>query len=347
MNVQVCSLVHEAACRVSQIEFNGRERTLMLVGSHAHGFANERSDLDLLAILDDTDPALVVERRYKGGVIDGICYEVGRLSVSEANALVGLFNREDYRKVSRIERGLMEKLYSALPATGQAFYTQIMGAVDGPAFHRRMSSYHRVLSGKLFDDVCGALSSNRRDMAAHVMRDLLLSELEAALCALGDTYGKPKWLFDRMERCVKFPAELRAEVVRLLLFRDHAFVAGSDAWLAAANVLHRRIQRLLLAPPASSNSPVAANLGDGRHVESTNLAWFLFPSEGRWFLTTPWRQAVIDTAAVQVLLSIDGATSFAKLASSTGLLPDHLQRVVRALEIGGLVDTMAQLQVSA
>jgi predicted nucleotidyltransferase len=347
MNIQVRSLVYEAACRISQIEFKGRERTLMLVGSHAHGFANERSDLDLLAILDDADPALAVDQRYKGGVIDGICYEVGRLSVSEANALVGLFKREDYRTVSRIERGLMEKLFSAVPATGLAFYKQITGAVDGPAFHRRMSSYHRVLSGKLFDDVCGALSSNRCDMAVHVMRDLLLSELESALSALGDTYGKPKWLFDRMERCVKFPAELRAEVVRVLLFRDHAFVAGPDEWLAAANSLHRRIQRLLLARPGSSNGLVASKMGDGRHVEPTNLAWFLFPSEGRWFLTTPWRQAVIDPAAVQVLLSIDAGTSLAKLASSTGLPPDQLQRVIRALEIGGLLDTTTQLQVSA
>ncbi|WP_147113021.1 nucleotidyltransferase domain-containing protein [Tateyamaria sp. syn59] len=173
-------------------------RAIALTGSHAWGFATDRSDVDLIALLDGA--AVPADRigRYDVIVSQGRHAEILIVDQDYTAKLSATLNATRRLDGSFDQLELVEKMRTAIVLYGQQSWHACTSQFDYARLARLHYAYHMASAASFFDDCVGAFDAHPLT-AISAARLCLYHQMEALLCQRGDTNGRRKWIFRRLE----------------------------------------------------------------------------------------------------------------------------------------------------
>lgn len=292
--------------------FGGRLTAAALTGSQLRGWATEFSDFDLIALLDEHGSNEEPGQNYIGGLFRGALTEALVIDQVELDRIVGLSDRSEYNSIPMEDILALEKVLSARPILGEDVWAERVARVDQSAYRERLAQRQRRFATNTFDDVRGAWCQGDLGVAVDTVRALLRNEVEALLCASGDTNGRSKWMSLRVAECTALPSDFRDRFRRIHFAFDLDVEDAMGPWIEDAFAFHVECQRLFfhLTQGFATRPDRWENGVELRPV----LPLFVARLRDSWVAKSPAGAVSIPRGAAEALLLVDRPISFEAIA---------------------------------
>ncbi len=232
-------------------------RSLLLCGSHAVGLNISRSDLDMSILVEDVSKLGVRDGEYIVEVFDGVRVEL--LVMSWGLFLKNLRALERYAQSLNMKKHPLDKFVHAVPVWGNEAFSKEMELFERGSFGSRFIDYLHSNGVNVFEDILGALETNKYDLAILWSRRLVTMIMDALLAKHDNFYCRPKWQLERVAVELGKASDLYKMYRKIILTSDSESDETKQSWVKQALIFIREIQKMIFDNLELSGSDMHEN----------------------------------------------------------------------------------------
>lgn len=292
---------------------------IAVINSYADGFANDRSDLDLLVLLSESCEK--TRDWYEPRLVSGRRVDVHFLPKSVALARLAKFsssaNREDAKFV--------HKILSARPLSGAEQVSELKSLISPADFSENVRVLNTAMGVSGIEDICGFVLERDLVSAALSAKQSVAFLFDAYLACYGETQPKVKWRIKKAVRALGAQHPL----LDLYLAVEYSCVSDSpealESWIQEAVDLCRKLLGASLFPRYSF-------LLRPSHKQGLRPAPYCFciRTDGTYLFCTPSPRFVGSEVGALIFYSAGSTTSVEEIAHEVGT---YLGRAVSRTDV--------------
>jgi hypothetical protein len=272
---------------------------LLLCGSRAVGLDISRSDLDISVIVDDSARYGVRDGQHIVDIIEGMRVELLVMTVNLFRA--NLFSLEKTGHTIDMLNHPLDKFVHALPVWGDDKFKEISKSFNQLAFRESFIELAHSDGANIFEDILGALESNKLDLAIIWVRNLVSMVMDALLAKYNDFYCRPKWKLERVLRHIGKESHIYNRYRKIMLTSDISNNENALSWVHNSLMFIRVIQNMIFdidnQKEAEPSLETIAN--------SDNPVQYLTRKKSQYLIISDTQASIIDEKIANEYLNIN------------------------------------------
>lgn len=318
---------------------------LIFIGSHADGFSNDLSDIDMLYCSAEI-PENGTEEQWRQVFINNRRYDV---CCTNRNSIKYLFDElgsnESYGPALTRKIDFAHKIINGMVVFGEESYQELTSEFDTQKSLCKISAMYMRYAAASVEDLVGSIQEDDLITGVYHARKLLRNSIDAYVINIAKRFTRERWRYKRLRVTPNLDQKLITEFLERDLSISTPTHQPSVDWLVECLELYRKIQKKIYFPISSrfEEAQPATDLLKIRYRRKP-LIECMWRANSFFFHPNPLSR--VDTKVALVWMNLQGESNMENLIQTMNLhYSSYFSSKTVEREVGLIIDILVKLNI--